>query len=273
MTSYGSSDENQPLTWIRGHPLYTAHAIVLVYVLSMVGTALLLFAKAHNALGFLPFTSQRVLSGEVWRVLTYGFYNPPSLGFAIDMFMIAWFGRDLEKFYGRGKLLTLFTGLYLAPPLVLTLLGLRFPSSLSGETGGFGLFIAFATLYPNVAFFFNILARWLAMIFVAIYSLIYLSQRDLTDLVALWTTTTFAFAFVRYQQGRIALPSFRRESGDDSNALRTSEKARALRTDPMAEVDALLDKIAESGIHSLTPKERAKLDAARVEMQRRDGHR
>jgi hypothetical protein len=155
---------------------------------------------------------------------------------------------------------------------VLTLLGLRFPSSLSGETGGFGLFIAFATLYPNVAFFFSILARWLALIFVAIYSLIYLSQRDLTGLVALWTTTTFAFAFVRYQQGRIALPSFRSESDEDSSS-RIADKTRGVRADPMAEVDALLDKIAESGIHSLTPKERAKLDAARVEMQRRESSR
>lgn len=272
MTSYGSSDEHQPLTWVRGHPLYTAYAIVLVYVVSMVATALLLFAKAHDVLGFLTFTSQRVLSGEVWRVLTYGLYNPPSLGFAIDMLMIAWFGRDLEKFYGRGKFLTLFTGLYLAPPLVLTLLGLRFPSSLAGETGGFGLFIAFATLYPNVAFFFSVLARWLALIFVGIYSLIYLSQRDLTGLVALWTTTTFAFAFVRHQQGRITLPSFHRETEEEPSS-RAIEKSRNPRIDAMAEVDALLDKIAESGIHSLTPKERAKLDAARVEMQRRESSR
>jgi hypothetical protein len=37
----------------------------------------------------------------------------------------------------------------------------------------------------------------------------------------------------------------------------------------MAEVDALLDKIAQSGIGSLTAKERAKLDAARSEMKKR----
>ena len=39
----------------------------------------------------------------------------------------------------------------------------------------------------------------------------------------------------------------------------------------MAEVDALLDKIATSGISSLTAQERAKLDAARAELQKRGG--
>jgi hypothetical protein len=37
----------------------------------------------------------------------------------------------------------------------------------------------------------------------------------------------------------------------------------------MAEVDALLDKIAQSGISSLTAKERAKLDRAREDLKNR----
>jgi hypothetical protein len=41
----------------------------------------------------------------------------------------------------------------------------------------------------------------------------------------------------------------------------------------MAEVDALLDKIAQSGISSLTAKERAKLDAARADLLKRESGR
>ena len=37
----------------------------------------------------------------------------------------------------------------------------------------------------------------------------------------------------------------------------------------MAEVDALLDKIAQSGIGSLTAKERAKLESARDDLKKR----
>jgi hypothetical protein len=42
-------------------------------------------------------------------------------------------------------------------------------------------------------------------------------------------------------------------------------------TASMAEVDALLDKIAQHGIGSLTAKERAKLDAARRDLKKREG--
>ncbi len=41
----------------------------------------------------------------------------------------------------------------------------------AGETGAFALFIAFATLYPNVALFFNLLAKWIAWILVGNYTL------------------------------------------------------------------------------------------------------
>jgi hypothetical protein len=39
----------------------------------------------------------------------------------------------------------------------------------------------------------------------------------------------------------------------------------------MAEIDALLDKIAQSGIHSLTAEERARLDQSSAELMKRKG--
>jgi membrane associated rhomboid family serine protease len=273
MNDYGSSEDHQPLLWVRGHALYAADALVVVFVASMIVTALLNFAGQGGALDFLPFVSERVLRGEVWRLLTYGLYNPPSISFAIQMVMMVWFGRELEKFYGRKKFLTLFAGIYLLPALVLTAFGLWQSNSLAGRSGSFGLFIAFATLYPNVAFMFNILAKWLAVVLVAIYTLMALSSRDAAELIYLWTTIGFAHAFVRDQQGRFNLPSFRSTSKPkEDTPARAPDRRRATETvkpSTMAEVDALLDKIAQSGIHSLTPKERAKLDAARSEMQKR----
>jgi membrane associated rhomboid family serine protease len=275
MNSYGSSEEHQPLTWIRGHPVYAAHAIVLVYVLSMFATTILMASNAQGLLAWLPFQSERVLKGEIWRFFTYGFYNPPSLWFVIDMFMIVWFGRELEKFFGLRKFLLFYAGVYFSAPLVLTAIGLWQPTSLAGRSGAFALFIAFATLYPNVSFFFNILAKWLAMILVGIDTLVALSNRDLASLISLWTSVGFAFAFVRYQQGHFALPSFRRSQSSASADIpsRRSEKSRAEKAQSqstMAEVDALLDKIAQSGFGSLTPKERARLDTARAELMKKE---
>jgi len=274
MNSYGSSEEHQPLTWIKGHPVYSAHALVLAFVVSMIVTTIFMGTGAQGTLNSLMFSSESVLRGQVWRLATYGFVNPPSIWFAIEMVMIVWFGRELEKFYGRRKFLTLYAGLYFLPPLVLTAYGLIQPNALAGRSGSFGLFIGFATLYPNVAFFFNILAKWLAIILVAIYSLMSLGSRDTAGLIYLWTTVGFAFAFVRDQQGRFTFPSFPKFSRKPADEPVARPATRARNTDSaskatMAEVDALLDKIAQSGIHSLTPKERARLDAARSEMKKR----
>jgi len=276
MSFYGASDEHQPVTWLRGYPLYAAHFIVAGFVGSMILTAIAMAAGAHSLLGSLRFSSEAVLRGEVWRVLSYGFVNPPSLWFAIDMLMIVWFGRELEKFFGRKVFLTFFACLYLLSPLLLTLIGLRQPTSLSGETGAFALFVAFATLHPGAMMFFNLLAKWVALILVGLYSLMAISNRDLVGLMTLWATTGFAYAFVRHQQGHFALPSFRFRRKPALRVLPDLETAKVAvaPVDPsMAEVDALLDKIAKSGIGSLTAKERARLDAARDDLLKKTSGR
>ena len=274
MTRHDSAEDNQPVMWLQGHAVYTAHFIVLVYVVSLLLTTAFMAFGVTFWFAWLPFDSEAVLRGEVWRIVTYGLVNPPDLWFVVDMFMIAWFGRELEKFFGRRIFLCLYTCLYLLSPLLFTLIGMRQPMHLAGETGAFALFIAFATLYPGVAFFFNILAQWLAVIFVAIYTLIALANRDLPGLVSLWATVGFAHGFVRYEQGRFTLPSinfWRRKPR--FRVLPDLPPARTARAPDksMAEIDALLDKIAQTGLASLTPKERAKLDQSRSDLLKRRG--
>jgi len=282
MNGYSNSDDHQPLMYWGSVPLYAAHVLVIGFVVSMIATALLMFtgvaAGLENALAF---SSVHVLKGEIWRLITYGLVNRPTLWFAIDMMMIVWFGRELEKFFGRRKFLGLYTGLYLLPPLVLTLIGTWFPTQIAGQTGGFGLFIAFATLYPNVGMLFNLLTKWVATILVGLYALIALSGRDWVSLISLAVTTGFAVYFVRHAQGLISLPSMTLRSAKPK--LRTLPDLKSDRPErtvgrkespvgSMAEVDALLDKIAKSGIGSLTSKERAVLDSAQQTLkQRRSG--
>ena len=83
--------------------MYAAHLVVLGYVVSLFATTLLLALKLEAWLGWLTFESAAVLGGDVWRILTYGLVNPPSLGFVIDMAMISWFGREVERVYGRNS--------------------------------------------------------------------------------------------------------------------------------------------------------------------------
>lgn len=295
MHGYGSSDDHQPIFWLGGYGLYAAHLIVGGFVLSMVATALFMGFGSSSLLYPLIFDSSLVLRGQVWRIVTYGLYNEPSLSFAIHMVMMVWFGREVEKYLGRRSFLLLAVGTYLLTPLLFTAVGPWWPLTLHGETGSFAMFIAFATLYPNVPVFFSLLAKWAALILVTILSLIAFANRDHPGLLSLWATTTFAFGFIRYQQGHFKLPAFRfrrsaprlrtlpdlkptrRErassaSHPQSNVAAspaTAESASASRESTMAEVDALLDKIAKSGLSSLTAKERAKLDHARHTLRKK----
>ena len=52
------------------------------------------------------FDSAEVWSGgQVWRLMTYAFIHPPLgsalLWFAIEMYMLFVFGREVERFIGR----------------------------------------------------------------------------------------------------------------------------------------------------------------------------
>jgi hypothetical protein len=282
----GSSEEHQPVTWLRGYPIFAAHFVVLVFVISMIATAVLMAARGGALLAWLPFESDRVLSGEVWRVLSYGLINPPDLWFVIDMFMIVWFGRELEKFFGRRTFFFLYGGIYLLTPLLFTAIGYWAPTRIVGQQGAFALFIAFATLFPNIPLLFNILAKWAAAILIGINSLAALANHQWTALITLWVTSGFAFLFVRFHQGQLVLPRLRLPSRKPKlRVLPDPKPARTARTEKpayesalkpdasMAEIDALLDKIAVSGISSLTPKERAKLEAAREGLLKRSGSR
>jgi membrane associated rhomboid family serine protease len=278
---WGSSEEHQPVTWIRGYPIYAAHFIVLVYVVMMIVVALLGQA-ASGLYAWTSFTSEQVHSGQIWRLFTYGLLNRPSIPFAIDMVLLLWFGREVEKTLGRRSFFSFYGGIYLLPPLVLTLMGLLRPFSFAGQPGTLAVFVGFATLYPGAMLLFNILAKWAAIVLVALYSLIHLADRNWIALILLWVTCGFAHLFIKYQQGVFTLPRFPRWRRrprlrvlpDPVPNKKTTLASSAARDDAtMAEVDALLDKIAISGISSLTAKERAKLEAAREGLMKRGAGR
>lgn len=283
---YETYEEQRPLFWWRGYPVFAAYFLVLVYVVSMFVCVLLGYLGYSQWLDTLAFHNKEVLLGQVWRVVTFGLVNPMASAdiawqFAIDMTMMAWFGREVERHYGCRKFLFFYSIVYLISPLLLTLLGVCGLGGLglAGETGALAIFIAFATLYPRTAVFFMVEARWAAIIAVAVYTMVALNNHNHSLLISHWATMAFAFAYVRHHQGRLVLPGmnlFRR-----GPALRVlpdlkQENEHSPKETPsssMAEIDALLDKIAQSGISSLTAKERAKLDAARAQMLKRDSSR
>ena len=147
--------------------------------------------------------------------------------------------------------------------------------SISGETGGFALFIAFAALYPTAPMLFNIEARVAAFVLVAILALQHVFNRDLVSVIALAVNVSFAFGYIRHAQGRLELPKIKipgfnrgpklRVVPRPANARREVEEA-----DEIESIDPLLDKIARTGMASLTAKERARLEKAREALMKKD---
>ena len=272
---FAPNEDQQPMFSFRGYPIFAAYFIVIVYVATMVVAALLGPAGMASLDALLGFSSQQVHGGQVWRVLTYGLINPPSISFVIDMVIIVWFGRELEQFFGRRKFLHFYAALYLLTPIVFTLLGFLRPMSLSGETGGLALFIGFAALYPSAMMLFRIEARWAAIILVAILSLQNLFNRDIVALIALWVNVGFTVGFVRHAQGKLELPKINVPGFGRRPKFRVLPTPAARRrevdeADEVESIDPLLDKIARSGMASLTVKERARLEKAREALIKKD---
>ncbi len=290
------SEEQQPLTYFRGYPIHAATLFVVIHVAAFIALALGQ-AVGWNWFDPLIFTSRDVLKGgEVWRAVTYALVHPVSGGiwFAIEMYLLFQFGRDVEKFFGRRAFLRLYLCLLLLVPLVLAIAGMLsapIPQEDVVRDGvavddqrmyfgsgilHFGIFVAFATLYPGASFFLGLTAKWVAIILLAIYTLQGLAYGDAWLLLALWTTTPFAIAFVKHERGELELPSFKfwrrkpRFQVVRGEAPPTPRPRLKDEESSMEEIDGLLDKISKSGLASLTSKERAKLEKARQTLMKRE---
>jgi membrane associated rhomboid family serine protease len=255
------------------YPVDVTTILVGLHVTCAILTAFLFAIGYTGALNYTLFDSAEVWHGQVWRIFTYAFIHPPSgyalLWFAVEMYMLFFFGREVERFIGQRAYIWLYALLLLVPALMLTLWGLSGRAGLAGSAAlHFGVFAAFVTLYPNVQFFLRIPAKWIFLIFAAIGTLSALAAHAWQDLVVLWVSIALAFAFI---EARGAGPELawisnlkgRMRPKPKLYVVQKSSLRPAEPDDVYASVDPILDKIAKSGMASLTENEKKILDRAR----------
>lgn len=292
MFTEGRSDDYTPITVIGRFPIYWTELLIVLHVVSMIIWAVLGGSQAWlYALAYDP--GLIIHNLHVWRLASYIFLNQPSLWFAVGMLMLWWFGRETERFYGSKNFLIGYATLTVVPAIVGLVPALNVPL-IGPTTVHFGIFLMFAITYPGVAFFFGITAKWLAWIYLAIYSLIYLGQRNAAGFVQLWLAAGIAFALTRFwgrgdwlpESWNFRMPSFRpkpkfRVLKKPPASVPSSVPVRRVSTpssttspsasdDPVSSIDPILDKIAKRGINSLTPRERAALERASGALQRKE---
>jgi membrane associated rhomboid family serine protease len=268
-----TSDDYRPVAWMGRYPLDVTTIIVGLHVALAVIACVLVAVGAGFVLDYLQFDSARVVSlGQVWRIATYAFVHTPSalLWFAVEMYMLFVFGREVERFIGQRAYLALYIILLIAPAAVLTIWGLWQPSALAGSPAlHFGIFVAFATIYPRVELLLRIMAKWFALILAGIYTLQLIAYHAWTDLAVVWTSIAVAFVFVELRGAGPELVWWNKFKGviRPRPKLHIVQKPNAQRPvepdDVYASVDPILDKISKSGIGSLTINERRQLDRAR----------
>jgi membrane associated rhomboid family serine protease len=273
-----TSDDYRPVAWMGRYPVDVTTMLVGLHVVVAILTAILVGLVGGSVLTWLQFDSAAVLrGGQVWRLFTYAFIHAPTpsglLWFAVEMYMLFVFGREVERFIGQRAYVALYLTLLLLPAVVLSLLSFWTPTIFATSTAlHFAIFVAFATIYPNVELFLRIMAKWVALIFVAIGTLSALAMRDWQSLVVLWTSVGAAFLFIEFRGAgpELAWWNVLKERLGPKPKYHVLPKIRPRstsgRTEPddvYASIDPILDKISKFGIGSLTPSERRQLNRER----------
>src|SRR5881394_2044730 len=268
-----TSDDYRPVAWMGRYPVDVTTMLVGVHVAAAILAAILVAFSAGSVLAYLQFDSAAVwYGGQVWRLLTYAFVHWPSglLWFAVEMYMLFVFGREVERFIGRRAYMAVYLILLVTPAVLLTIWGLWQRSALAGSPAlHFGIFVAFATIYPRAELFLRIMTKWVVLILAAIYTLQLLAYHAWSDLMVVWTSIGAAFLFIEIHGAGPELAWWgtlktRFAPKPKFHVVPNMRSSRSTESDDVyGSIDPILDKISKFGIGSLTASERRQLDRER----------
>ena len=281
MPPFNVSRDHSGDAWFRLGKLDVT-STVLVVLIGAVGVVASAFAPVLYQVG--RFVPAEVLQGQVWRAVTWPFVDGISLWSILTLVLLWYFGRDLENQVGRRPMMSLYVALWAILTVVAFVVGLAMGGGvLAGlDSIQFVVLLLWIAENPRRPFFFGIPAWVVGAVLVALQVLSYIAIRDLAGLASL-VVTFFVAAVVARRFGllsdlswlpgrRGSAPRIRQGGGVRApqaaaprtpRAARAEQKAAARQASDHERMDALLEKISEQGIHSLTPAERKELEALR----------
>lgn len=278
--SCSNSNDFLPFTWWGRRPVYLSAILALVGVASMILTALVMAIWGSEGINPLIFTVQSFLGRLwLWTPATYVLVNPPSLWFLLTSYLLWSFGESVERHLGRAIFTRLVVLLVACQPVALgivALFGQRSWPAMGLEDLEFGVFLAFATLYPTARISIIILtveAWMLAAAFVLINFLTCLASHNWAGLFMLLAGVGTAVGYTSYETGAWT-PSFnfwpKAKARPNLQSVPRAKSSKPKKASTSSEpdiptrevIDAILDKISRNGIASLTPEEKRKLEIA-----------
>ena len=233
-----------------------------------------------------PVSSNMALSAygvkhfQIWRLVTYMFVHGGFWHLAINMWGLYLFGTMLERRMGSAN----FLKLYFISGIIGALLWLAFNWNSMipcvGASGAlFGVMVAAAMMYPNVMIMLLIPPIPLKLkTFVIIYALIESFSSitgvegqvahlvHLGGLVGGYFYMRFTYPKETYNIFRFFFKSRSRASSNAAHS-KAASKGWKFTNSSTTNLDAILDKISQSGINSLSDKELQILRKAREKMR------
>ena len=241
-------------------------------------------------------SAEGIASGYVFQLITYQFLHGGVWHLLGNLIVIYFFGKALEEVLGsKDYLMLYFTG-GVVGGIVQVLMGWAAPAAFGGPVVGasaaaFGLVAAYALMFPErtitLLLFFvlpvTIRARTLLWFAIGLAAFGILIPTSRVAHGAHLGGILVGVAYVHYvirNSWRFSMPSFAKFTRPRAKARSNRRVAqRPSSQSPRQEssggdfisreVDPILEKISEHGIHSLTEKERQILEAARSKMSRR----
>lgn len=262
--------DNQAIGHFRGVAIYLTTILVAVLLVGLVVSALAGFSTAFALFAFVPDLVWR--HGQIWRLISYLAVDQVNFFTVFNLMFLYVFGRDCEREMGRGRYAAFLGVLLLAPVCLATLLWF---AGIGGGVAGsshlaIGLVIAFAAIYPDVLWWNTIPMKVVAIACVFLAAVGHLGAGDQVGLGCTLATCAVSYGYIRglrsgFFSGFSWPVLFRRKP-----KLRVLPPLAKPQSSLPSDTDALLDKIAKSGLDSLTAKEKLRLQAAREALLKKD---
>ncbi len=235
--------------------------------------------------GYLGLSWAGLAKGYVWQLLTFQFLHANILHLVLNSLGVFTFGFAVEQFLGRKRFLGLYLVSGVVGGLVHVLGSLVWPSHFGVDVDAFGKF--YIPMVGASAGLFGLIAAF-ALMFperdLTVY-LFFVFPVTVSAKVLLGVSVGISILGVMIAKGNVAhgahaggmlggwlmLRAFARRSRQQAK-LELAAESEPVKSETEflnKEVDAILEKISQKGIQSLTSAERKTLEAARKKMENR----
>ncbi|BBH18195.1 hypothetical protein Back2_24820 [Nocardioides baekrokdamisoli] len=288
--SAGGSRAHEP--WFR---IGTLDVGTTWFVVLLGGVGLLAYAVGgadfESDIAFLPDASWTL--HHPWSVVTWPLailFSRGALNFAIGLFFLWYFGRELESsVFGRNKLAWWLVLTTLVFPAVVSLLVALVPGWVYPLFGlqflGLAVFLLYAAEWPRRLFFWGVPAWILGIIYLAVTLVQYLADRNwamvfglliglgISAIAARQYGALSEYAWIpRLPGGGPRRPRTRTRKSAQPTVVAGPWQGSSTTAPPVnrdaQRMDELLDKISAHGTESLTAAERRELEELRLRRRR-----